>query len=158
MEVKGKEHDGQPDEQEEELIIMEIFKTPTLRLLRGWSVPGLHAAQEKLWQRESLHDELRQAVRQAPHFRSDWLSIICRVFSETVTIFYNSVAVHPACGLACVNDVLSDWIRVCRFRAAHNEMRHVTVNCVSLTSTSMFRLQLFLEVLIEVLFCAVLNL
>ena len=35
MEVKGKEHDGQPDEQEEEL-------------LREGSVPGLHAAQDKL--------------------------------------------------------------------------------------------------------------
>ena len=65
--------------------------------------------------KENTHDELRR-------FRSDWVSIICRVFYETVTIFYNSVAVHPACGLACVNDVLSDWIRVCRFRAAHNEM------------------------------------
>ena len=35
MEIKGKEHDGQPDEQEEELH-------------RGGSVPGLHAAQDKL--------------------------------------------------------------------------------------------------------------
>ena len=35
IEVKGKEHDGQPDEQEKEL-------------LRGGSVPGLHAVQDKL--------------------------------------------------------------------------------------------------------------
>ena len=41
MEVKGKEHDGQPDEQEEELH-------------KGWSVPGLHAAQDKLWQGERV--------------------------------------------------------------------------------------------------------
>ena len=40
--------------------------------------------------KENVYNELRQAVRQAPQFRSDWLSIICRVFYKTVTFFYFS--------------------------------------------------------------------
>ena len=185
MKVKRKQHAGQPDKQEEELH-------------RGGLVPGLHAAQDKLWQGEHVQ-QLRQAVRQAPQYRAVWLSIICRVFYETVKIFYFSclaigvgrvfscdlrsiqwcvksdcllAVVHltaggeahggwvprstkqtgssflhamqmfnRGCGLVCVNDVPFDWIWVCWFCTAHNEMWTVTMNCLSLTSVSALQLQ-----------------
>ena len=60
---------------------------------------------------------------------------------QTGSIFLHLCLLNPGCGLVCVNDVPFKWIRVNRFRAAYNEMWHVTVNCVSLTSTSVFRLQ-----------------
>ena len=144
--------------------------------------------------KENIYDEL-----QAPQCRSYWLSIICRVFYETVKIFYFSclaigvgrvfscdlrsiqwcvksdcllAVVHltaggeahggwvprstkqtgssflhamqmfnRGCGLVCVNDVPFDWIWVCWFCTAHNEMWTVTMNCLSLTSVSALQLQ-----------------
>ena len=73
MEVKGKEHDGQTDEQEEKLH------------RGGGSVSGLQAAPMSS-DKENTYDELKQTVRQAPQFSSDWR----RVFYETVTFFYFS--------------------------------------------------------------------
>ena len=69
--------DGQPDKQEEELHI-------------GWgSVPCLHAAQDTLWVWQGEHVWWAEAsCASGPQYRSDWLSIICRVFYETVTFFY----------------------------------------------------------------------
>ena len=55
-----------------------------VKLYRGGLVPGLHATQDKLWQEE--HVQWPEAGC-APQYRADWLSIICRVFYETVIFF-----------------------------------------------------------------------
>ena len=86
--------------------------------------------------------------------KSDWLFSWCVFDSwgtgpweasttkyKTESSFLHLCMFNPAGGLACMKGISFDSIRVSRFRAAHNEMWHVTVNYVSLTSKSVFRLQ-----------------
>ena len=69
IEVKGKEHNGQPDEQEKELH-------------RGGSVPGLHTTQDKFWQGECV---LAEAGCSLDLFRPHSLDLTgCRVLYEIV--------------------------------------------------------------------------
>ena len=150
IEVKGKEHNGQPDEQEKELH-------------RGGSVPGLHTTQVLTRRMCTSWSRLFPRSVLAPQLRSDWLqstlwncyhrcwldvflwlaqcSVMCEIWLvvwlsciwelgerptggqyHKVQNWLDPVFYIPACGIAWVNDVPFDWIWVCWFHTVHNEM------------------------------------